>query len=274
MELAPIGSFKNYRDYLRALYAAKKLSNARFSFRRFASVAGFRSPNYLQMILDGKRNLSSDTAVTLASRLKLPGGEREYFVALVKLENASNDNERNAAERARLVALKRILTKDIPAAQKEVFGRWFYLLVRELFLIPGAKADARWVRARLGDCISEAEAEHALDVLRRTGFLVATASGLKPTEPVMETNELELQAALMRDFHAETLKVWSQNLEKLGPRDQELGVLNIPLNSSKLPELRRRIRQFQDEIIGWVQDETEADRVVQLGTYMIPFPKV
>lgn len=30
--------------------------------------------------------------------------------------------------------------------------------------------------------------------------------------------------------------------------------------------------QFQDEIIGFVQDETEGDRVVQLGTYLIAFP--
>lgn len=261
-----------YREVLRAHLEAKKRVNPRYSFRQFATLAGFKSPNYLQLILDGKRNLSIDTAHTLATRLKFPKGEREYFVALVRLENASSESELNAAERSKLVALKNILTKDIPAAQKEVFGRWFYLLVRELFFLPTANCDADWICERLGHCLTKTEALTALEYLTKTGFLRKTESGFEPTEPVLETNELQLQAALMRDFHAETLKVWSQNLAELSPREQELGVLNIPIHSDRLPELKRRIRQFQDEIIGWVQDEKQADRVVQLGTYLIPYP--
>lgn len=273
MEVAPISTFKTYRDYLRALFAAKKAGNARFSFRRFAAIAGFKSPNYLQMILDGKRNLGPDTAATIAARLKLPVGERDYFVALVKIESAANENERNAAERSRLMALKRIVAKDIPVAQKEVFSRWFYLLVRELFLIPGAKADPQWISARLGGCISTAEASNALEMLCRCGLLVVTDGGYKPAEPVLDTNDHQMQAALMREFHADTLRTWAANLDRLGPHEQELGILNIPLKAEKIPELRRRIRQFQDEIIGLVQDESEADCVVQLGTYLLPFPK-
>jgi len=29
--------------------------------------------------------------------------------------------------------------------------------------------------------------------------------------------------------------------------------------------------QFVAEIIGWLQEETEADQVVLLGTYLVPF---
>jgi uncharacterized protein (TIGR02147 family) len=264
--------FDDYRGYLKALFEQKKKLNPRFSFRRFAEIAGFKSPNYLQLILEGKRNLSPDTAGTLAERFKFSKGERDYFVALVKIESAPNEHERNEAERARLVAIRKILAKDIPAAQKEVFGRWFYLLVREVFLLKNAKADPDWISERLGGCISPAEAANAVELLRKCGLLVATDDGFKPEDPVLDTDDQRMQAALMRKFHADLLKVWAANLEKLGPSDQELGVLNIPIDSKKLPELRRRIRRFQDEIIGWVQDDKEADRVVQLGTYLIPFP--
>lgn len=268
-----LAQMRDYREFLRALFAEKQRINARFSFRRFSQLVGFKSPNYLQMILDGRRNLSPATAATMADRLKLSAAEKAYFVALVKLADAENDQERNLAERERLAALKRMVARDIPAAQKEVFGRWFYLLVRELFLLKGASADPSWICARLGGVISEADCANAVELLLRLGFLVATDTGYKPAEPVLDTDDQQMQAALMRDFHAGLLKMWAQNLERLGPREQELGVLNIPIDSRKIPELRRRIRQFQDEIIGFVQDEKEADSVVQLGTYLIPFPK-
>jgi hypothetical protein len=52
-----------------------------------------------------------------------------------------------------------------------------------------------------------------------------------------------------------------------------LGLLHIPIHKNKLPEFKRRIRQFQDEIIGWLQDEKEPTQVAQLGTYLIPVTK-
>lgn len=267
-----VAEFRDYREYLRALFESKKKLNRRFSFRRFSAVVGFKSPNYLQMILDGKRNLSPDTAATIASRLKISAGERDYFVALVKQANAANDSERNEAERARLFALKKIVAKEIPAAQKEIFGRWFYLLIRELFLLKDARTDAEWIREKLGETVSVTEAANAVELLVRTGLLSPSDSGYKPADPVLETNEQLLQASMMRAFHADTLRMWADNLERLSPAQQELCVLNIPISSAKVLELRQRIRQFQDEIIGWVQDDKDADRVVQLGTYLIPFP--
>jgi len=269
----PIASFKDYREFLRALFAEKQRMNARFSFRKFSAVVGFKSPNYLQMILDGRRNLTPATAATIADKLKLTAAEKAYFVALVKFDSAANDQEKNLAERERLAALKKIVSKDIPTAQKEVFGKWYYLLVRELFLMKNSSADPKWISERLGGTVSETEAANAVEMLLRLGFLVPTDRGYKPSEPVLESNELQLQMALMQEFHSGLFQMWSKNLEKLGPRDQELGVLNIPIDSKKIPELRRKIRQFQDEIIGLVQDETNADCVVQLGTYLIPFPK-
>jgi len=93
-------SHRDYRSFLRALFEEKKRINRRFSFRRFAAIVGFKSPNYLQLILDGERNLSVGTAEVIASRLKLNAGERDYFLALVKVAAAASESERADAERS------------------------------------------------------------------------------------------------------------------------------------------------------------------------------
>ena len=109
--------------------------------------------------------------------------------------------------------------------------------------------------------------------MKAAGICSRKKSGqLRPADPVIDTDDQQMQATLLRDFHADTLKVWSANLEKLAPQEQELGGLNIPVRPEDLPELRRRIRQFQDEIIGWAQSIKDPEQVAQLGTYLLPFP--
>ena len=261
----------DYRTFLGQLFLNKKRVNRRFSMRRFAEIAGFKSPNYLQLILNGTRSLSLPMGEQIAERFKLPASQKEYFLALLKTDLAKNETERLQAERLRLAALKKILSKQIPEAQTEVLSRWYHLAVRELFLIPKASADPKWLARMLAGCITEDQAAESVELLLRSGFLAPEGSSFKVVDPVICSDEDSLQAAFMQQHHAELLATWSKNLDRLDQKEQELGVLNIPLNSDKLPELRRRIRQFQDEIVAWVQSETQADRVVQMGTYLIPF---
>ena len=49
-----------------------------------------------------------------------------------------------------------------------------------------------------------------------------------------------------------------------------MGLLILSLPASKIPALKEKMRNFQDHILGWHQNETAADSVVQIGVYMIP----
>jgi uncharacterized protein (TIGR02147 family) len=91
---ASLIEFTDYRELLRAVFATKKRANPRFSFRGFSQLVGFKSPNYLQMILEGHRHLSLETAATIATRLKFPAQQKAFFLALVKLSGAANEAER------------------------------------------------------------------------------------------------------------------------------------------------------------------------------------
>jgi uncharacterized protein (TIGR02147 family) len=56
---APVDVFRyrDYREFLGAFYAQKKQSG--LSYRGFARAAGLGAPNYLKLVIEGKRNLSS-----------------------------------------------------------------------------------------------------------------------------------------------------------------------------------------------------------------------
>lgn len=271
-ENAPRPSIYRYRDYRRFLadiYAFKKSLRAGFSYRRFSQLAGLKSPNYLQLVIQGQRKLSEEVAEAIATALHLSADEKAYFVALVGFENAKTESGREKMQAEIFRRTKKLASREIPRAQAEVLTEWYHLLVRELVALPDFEASGEWISRRLRDLISVAEAEASLSLLEKSGFLRQENGRYRQTEPVIDTgdafNELQILS-----HHRRMLETWMRVLPRLDRDKRELGILNIPISSDKLPELKARIRRFQDEIIGWLESETAPDRIVQLGTYMIP----
>ena len=265
--------YHDHRPYLQDVYNFKKAQRPGFSFRQFCALAGFKSPNYLKLVIQGERRLSLAAAASVAQALKLSRAEVDYFCALVKSAYAESDAEKIEAESSKLASIKKIITKEIPSARKEILSKWYHLLVRELLFLEDFIPSGDFISQKLNGLISPSQADASLALLQKAGFIEIDKGRMRAVDPVLDTGDVNFTHLFMQDHHAETLKIWSQNLDKLSPVDQELGVLNIPIHSDKIPELRRRIRHFQDEIIGFVQDEKAANRIVQLGTYLIPFAK-
>jgi len=85
-----IFEYDDYRAYLRDLYEHLKKTGTHFSYRSFSSKAGFRSPNILKLVIDGKRNLSPQSVQKFARALNLKKDEAEFFRILVNLNQAGS----------------------------------------------------------------------------------------------------------------------------------------------------------------------------------------
>ncbi|MBD3242678.1 MAG: TIGR02147 family protein [Chitinivibrionales bacterium] len=81
--MRPIGEYHDYREYLRDFYHFKKRTNPYYSYRLFSMKAGFKAPNLLKLVMDGKRNLTRQSVVKFAKALRLDELETERFRAMV-----------------------------------------------------------------------------------------------------------------------------------------------------------------------------------------------
>jgi uncharacterized protein (TIGR02147 family) len=271
MEKIPlVRDYSCYRRFMKDVYQYKRVTRKGFSFRRFSQLVGLKSPNFLQMVMIGKRNMSNDLAPKVAKVMGLAGGEALYFVAMVKKQNAKTEEARISAQRDLTVAVRKIISKEIPLAQTEILTKWYYLVVRELVFLPDFEADAEWVAKKLRGVITEAEASTALKHLLKAGFVQQNSKGLwTVAEPVVDTGDKLLSEKLLQG-HLDLMKTWIEVLPSIPLEERELGFLNIPIKADKIPEFKNRIRRFQDEIIGWLQDESDPELIVQLGTYLVP----
>ena len=86
--------YDNYRAYLKDLYKFYKETKPHFSYRYFSQKAGFRSPNFLQLVIEGKRNLSPESIEKFTNALRLGKKEAEFFRVLVYLNQARTVSEK------------------------------------------------------------------------------------------------------------------------------------------------------------------------------------
>ena len=59
-------AYLDYRAWMRDAYEAGKAHISAFSFRYLARRAGFSSPSFIKLVMDGQRNLSVDGAQRVA----------------------------------------------------------------------------------------------------------------------------------------------------------------------------------------------------------------
>jgi uncharacterized protein (TIGR02147 family) len=268
-----IENYTCYRKFLSDFYQYKKASKSQFSFRQFASQSNIKSPNFLQLVMQKKRNLSIDKAQSVIKAMKLSSVEARYFLALVQKENAENEEQKTKALRELMIADKSLCEKKMPLAQKDLLRRWYSLVVRELIVLNDFEEDPKWMSQKLRGYILPEEAEEIFRDLQRAGFIKKEDGKWIQSDPVLTTGEAFDEERVVF-HHRETLKTWSKYLTDYRDDEREFGLLNIPIEKDKIPELQKRMRDFQSEIVGWLKDEKNPTQVVQLGVYLIPITKV
>ena len=80
--MKPITEYSDYRTYMRDFYEERKRVSY-FTWREFASLAGFVSPTYLKLVCDGGTRLSKPGIAKVARAMGLEGFDYTYFGLLV-----------------------------------------------------------------------------------------------------------------------------------------------------------------------------------------------
>src|SRR6185295_13705882 len=88
-----IFEYDHYRKFLRDFYDSRNDTSEKLSFRHFARLAGFNSPSFLKMVIEGSRNLSHESIRKIAEALRLNKEETQYFTNLVLLNQAEGDRK-------------------------------------------------------------------------------------------------------------------------------------------------------------------------------------
>lgn len=218
MKQATIFEYDNYRAFLRDLYKFYKETKPYFSYRYFSRKAGFRSPNFLQLVIEGKRNLSPESIEKFTNALGLSKKQAEFFRVLVYLNQARTVGEKKIY--AEQLMQFRPFRHIHPLRQDQVryYADWYNIAIRELTTLPEFSEEPAWIARRLVPPISPQQAQKALDLLLHLGLLKRDESGrLVQADAFLSTGD-EVTSASVANYHRTMIQKGAEALDRFpGP---------------------------------------------------------
>lgn len=268
--------YDDYRAYLNDMVLYLRKSGRGFSYRSFAQRAGYASPSFLKLVIDGKSNLSNESIFRFAKALGLKGKEIELFEALVLFTQAKSDEDRNHYyTRLQKASVRQDRIAKMRQEQYEVYSEWFGLAMREMLNLPDFEEDPAWMAQRLNPQVTEAAARRLLNLLVDTGLAQRDESGrLRPADPNVATPE-NLRSLAIRNFHRKMLELASGALDDVPVEQRDFTALTLTLSKKQFEDFKERISAFEDDLLRLAAKDLDPgdSEVYHMAVQLIPLTK-
>jgi uncharacterized protein (TIGR02147 family) len=265
--------YLDYRSYLIDMFHYRKAKMSHFSYRFFSNKAGFASPNFLQLVVTGQRNLTNSSIAKVAKGFALKRKEREFFEYLVFMNQATVHDEKNHYYRKMIsiVGYKSIAT--IEKDQYEYFSKWYYPAIRELLTLGKDVATPKMIAAKLNPKITPKQAESALQLLKKLKLIKQTPSGgwEQVHEDISTGPEIKSMAAA--NFHKEMLQLSVASIDRFPASQRDISGLTLSIRRENIKEMKTRLASFRKELMELASIEDKPDTVVQINIQLFPLMK-
>jgi len=274
-----IYGYTNYRKYLLDFYELKKAGPRGYSYRNFAKSAGFTSPNIMKLIIEGQRNLSYESIPKVIQALSLSGPMGEYFTALVLMNQAQTDAEKEIHFTTLQKLMPHSRKRDLNAEGLKYLSHWLHATLREMAMFPDFRDDPYWIARRLVFPVSIGEIGQALQFLIEEKFIEKTPEGFKAGDNMVLSSD-EVRSLAIRNYHRQMLELARQSLENLPIESREFGALTLNIPESALPELKNKLKTIRKDLHEWSlqilanpTDSIPSEAVTQINFQMFPLSR-
>jgi len=261
----------DYRDFLQDFYQFHKKRNSAYSYRLFARKAKLGSPNYLKLVVDGKRRITDRTLFQFSRGLGLTRDEEKYFRELVMYQEVSDPDSKELHLKALMKYQEKQRTPTpLTEARSQALSDWHHLVIRELVSTKGFREDPQWIIKRLGGKITESQARESLDLLLSLKLLKRNVEGkLEQSEPLL-TSSGDVPGHLLRALHRFYLRKALASIFSVPNEKREMSGLLLAIPSHRMKEAKEEIREFRKKLNRKYGMDKNADEVFFAGLYLFP----
>lgn len=272
---APVGvyAYLDYRAFLRDHYAARKAASRAFSYRAFSKRAGVASPNFLKLVIEGKRGLSSKMAERFAHACGLDADASRYFVHLVGFNQSKTSTER-AQYYDKLTGFQSYRqAHKLELAHAAYYSDWYMPAIRELAASKHFREDPEWIADQLIPKISPLQAQRALETLCDLGLLVRNADGQLVQADALLSTGAETRGLHIVAFHRAMTQRAMDAIDLVPAAERDISSLTLCLGRGGLRALKERLQRFRRELLELSALETSPEQVVQLNFQLFPLSR-
>jgi uncharacterized protein (TIGR02147 family) len=280
LEMPNLSEYLDFRKYLADYYSYRRELSKNdlrpYTYAVFSAGANIKSPNYLKMIIESRRNLSPEMIAKFARALGLNKEQGEEFRLLAMFGQATDPAERNMflKELNEFRVKAKLKSGEISKATWEKIPNWVAWVLYSMIDQEGADFRLVKLREHLRGKASDGEIEEALRSLINSGEVIVDEITGRPQKArnLME-NADEVPPALVRRLQAELMYLGMESLFRDSPTEREFGTATLAMTQSEFEELRfqlRKIRKEAQKNNAVKRATSKGDRVYQLNLQLFP----
>lgn len=253
----------DYRVSLQAEFERRKRIYPHYSMRRFADTLGL-SPAFVSKLMNGKKDLSIETAVVIAERLGFNKIETQNFCRLIQIYKLKSAQSRD------LFLYSDLENKNLNSESQElsleafqVISDWYHYAILELAAaggIPVAKSDL-YVSTKLG--INKKLAQTAIERLAGLHLIEKGSSYWRKSVTQVRTPTNVTHRAL-RNFHSQMIQKALVAIEEQEVAERDVSGLTIAISKDKIAVAKKEIQAFRQRLAKLLKS-SQATVVYQLN---------
>jgi uncharacterized protein (TIGR02147 family) len=252
---------RDFRVYLQQELIRRSKANPKYSLRAFARYLGVQ-PSFLSKILLKQRSVTVKTIHKFGLKLGLNPKEIQKYSQQIP---ARANGKSSVAE-----------TQGAPDYHTLVFDHyqviadWYHYAILELSSVKYFSPSPKWIAKTLGITITETNA--AIERLERLDFIeINTDGSWKILDGFNRTTiGTELTAAALRKMQKQIIEKSLVALEEVSIEKRDQTSMTMAIDSSLLPEAKKRITKFRRELCSFLESGPNRDQVYQLAVSLYP----
>ncbi len=268
--MKPIFAYTNYREYLGEFYQEKK-GNSRFSYREFSRIAGFTSPVFIKLVIEGKSNLAKNSALKLAKAMGLVETESRYFLKLVIF----NQEKSLGQKLLHLEELKSLTSslhvEPLGADQTEFFQEWRHGAIRELLNLIQYQDNERELAGLIRKRIKPKEVVQSIELLRDLKLIRPVAGGgWEPTENFITSNGADIPGLAVRAVQRQMAVLAGEALDEVVKAERDISGLTLGISPEAFNQICEELKRTRQRILEIAAQDERSDRVYRLNLQLFP----
>ena len=274
-----LSEYMDFRLFLADFYHYKKESTKNllrpYNYGIFSAAANIKSPNYLKMIIEGKRNLSPDMILKFARACGLNKAQSDEFKLLVNFNQSEDPADRNYALKklSEYRVEKKLKDGELDRKVFEKIPNWIGWIIYALVDQAGTQFEPNELKTLLRGKASENEITAALDSLVASGELVKDPMTGQISKGQAKEAPEEIPSALIRKLQMQLMYLGLESLYQDDPAAREFGSLTMALSEKEFEDIKFKLRQMRKTLHkenSIARINSKGDRVYQLNLQLFP----
>lgn len=265
-----IFDYMDYRLYLRDMFNERKSVHAAYSYRLFSLKAGFKSPNFLKLVIDGDRNLTKESIFRVAKAFNLNKRESEYFENLVFFNQSKTLEEKNIYLSRVVKYRSKTDSRLLEESEYDYYSRWYNPVIRELVTAADFNGDYKKLGSYVIPPVSEQDALRSVELLEKLKFIEKMEDGHYRMNELSLTTGLQVRSVAIANYHREMMRIASESIERIPKADRDISSVTIRLTEENYRTAIDKIQILRKEILELAEDEDKTGRIAQFNLQIFP----